>query len=114
LFPTFPSGGFMITVPSGSVATAGTFPSGGYVYATYTGNTRPLHSVQVNNTSAFEVEVNCSQGAPPKTTLAFDSFYVPGNSTISAPDNVHLGDRCFMRSFSGNISTGTIYLFGWE
>ena len=77
-------------------------------------------SVDVFNTSAGEIEVNCSSSTQPTSTpgsINSNSFSVPGNYIYFSPvDGLvpnPFGAACWIRSVSGTISSGIIEIVGW-
>lgn len=75
---------------------------------------RGIDAVQMDNSTANEVEINCSRTSTQAPgTNSVDSFYVAGNSTWSSPDGAGLGNACYWRTVSGTTSSGVIRVTVW-
>lgn len=72
--------------------------------------------VQVNNPSTSELEVNCSAATTPSANQQ-GSFYVPASTAYQTPYTsavqLPLGKYCWVRSYTGTISTGIIEIVAW-
>lgn len=73
---------------------------------------RQITSVQIDNGTVGEIEVNCSNGVTP-SSLSANSMYVGASTTLSTPESSSLGSVCFVRSVSGNLSGGVIRIIAW-
>lgn len=72
---------------------------------------------QVDNSTASEIEVNCSSTSVPSSNST-NSIYVAGNTAWETPTGVSaiipaLAKSCWVRSISGTISSGIIRISIW-
>lgn len=71
-----------------------------------------INSVMIDNRSASEIVVNCSTslytGAPSDSSLF--NVYVNANEAWVFPDDSRFGSACYVRSFSGTISSGIVVI----
>lgn len=77
----------------------------------------PMTIAQLINTSATPIEANCNSPVYPISGGLKGSFVIPAYSAIETPwtpmYQQPLGYKCWFRSTSGTISTGTFEAIGW-
>ena len=115
LFPLCVMGAnpYTYRIDTASVNVPATFP----VSPQLTGPANSIATVQVDNQTSSEIEINCSRTTVPGTN-SVDSFYVAGGTSWETPSplpliQTPLSKVCWFRSVSGVISVGIIRVTAW-
>lgn len=74
-------------------------------------NPRVINTIYIDNRQGNEIIVNCSTGP---SLIPIDSsvhnISVAGNESWSLPDATGFGNACYIRTFSGTLSSGIIVI----
>jgi len=78
-------------------------------------------SIDAFNTSSAEIELNCSETVVPSSvtgSIQQHSVSIPASTGYSSSKNANitypLGKYCWLRSVTGNITSGVVEVVGWS